>query len=50
MTQIEYKNEQNNYSSVMCAECGNEIMKSQVIENENLPVCFYCNRKKIQKF
>ncbi len=50
MTQVKYEDKYTKSFETICAECGNEIPNSQVVENENLPICFYCNRKKIQKY
>jgi formylmethanofuran dehydrogenase subunit E len=50
MTQTKYENNFDNKFDTMCAECGNEFLNSQVVEEENLPLCYYCNRKKIQNY
>lgn len=33
-----------------CIECGRKIEEENIIDSDKSQFCFYCNRKKIQKF
>jgi len=37
-------------SYIMCVECGIKIEEQHILDAEEIQSCFYCNRKKIQRF
>jgi len=39
-----------NNTYTMCVECGKKIEEQNILDYEEIQFCFYCNRKKIQRF
>ena len=46
---LDYRNSSKEHIA-MCPECGRTIVNPNVLDAEETPKCFYCNRKKIQRF
>ncbi|MGC9780374.1 MAG: hypothetical protein HZR80_14095 [Candidatus Heimdallarchaeota archaeon] len=40
----------NNDIDMICVECGTKIDKQNILDPDKPQFCFYCNRKKIQRF
>lgn len=34
----------------MCMGCGKKIEKQNILDHDKIQFCFYCNRRKIQRF